>query len=224
MRYLIANWKTHKNLTEASIWIETFLKALAVNEHLKKLLVSGELKIVMCPSYPLIVPIKQLLVHNPEISLGSQDVSTYEEGSYTGEVTARMLSGLVDYAIIGHSERRIIEGDNQTNLENKVIQAVKYGIKPIFCISRANQAIPDGVTLVAYEPVEAIGTGKNAELDSVLTMKNKLSLDSSTVYLYGGSVNKNDALAYLKSDEIGGFLAGTASFNPLDFFDLACLF
>ncbi len=224
MRYLIANWKAHKNLTEASIWIETFLKALAVNEHLKQLLVSGELKIVMCPSYPLIVPVKQLLVRNPEISLGSQDVSTYEEGSYTGEVTARMLSGLVDYAIIGHSERRKIEGDNQMKLENKVTQAVQFGIAPIFCISNSNQSIPNDVTLVAYEPVEAIGTGKNTELDSVLTMKHKSPLDSPTVYLYGGSVNKNDASVYLKSDEIGGFLVGTASLNPLDFFDLACLF
>jgi len=125
MKYFIANWKAEKNLPEAIQWMDKFLSFPIGNL---------EYTIVICPPHPLLYPLKEKIKNCKNICLGSQDLSMYEQGTYTGEVTAKTLSGLVDYAIIGHSERiKYFSESEQSNTE-KVRLAVKYNITPLLCI------------------------------------------------------------------------------------------
>lgn len=211
MRYFIANWKANKYLNEALQWIDKFLTSPLRSDHVK---------VVLCPPYPLIIPLKEKIKHTKNVYLGAQDISSFESGSYTGEVTAKSLLGLVDYVIVGHSERRKYFNENYETLFKKTHLAKKYGIEPIFCLRDAKDQIPDDVKMLAYEPVYSIGTGKNEDLQKTLEVKNKLNLKESMVFLYGGSVNKNNASSYLDSPEIDGFLVGGASLDPTEFFKI----
>ena len=78
-----------------------------------------------------------------------------------------------------------------------------------------------GADTIAYEPVEAIGSGQNADLEDVLSMKKLLKISTETTYLYGGSADQHNITEYLKSGEIDGFLVGTASLNASSFFAMA---
>lgn len=211
MKYFIANWKANKNLRESLEWIDKFLTLQLQNDRIK---------VVICPPFPLLYPLKEKIKKAKNIYLGSQDISQFESGSYTGEVTAKSLQGLVDYAIIGHSERRKHFQENEGSLAKKVFLAQRYQIEPIFCIRNENDHIARTVKIVAYEPVAAIGTGKNEELSNILAMKKKLAVAGEIAFLYGGSVNKANANIYLKSSQIDGLLIGGASLDPRHFFEI----
>lgn len=133
---IVANWKLNKNKREALEWVKQISK---VN--------LGGVEVVVCVSFPLL-PIIQLSLSGrqagnyPFIHLGAQDLSQFEEGSYTGEVSAKQLSGLVKYAIVGHSERRMYFGENNESVAKKVANAVKYGITPLVCV--ADRLVADG--------------------------------------------------------------------------------
>ncbi|OGK25041.1 hypothetical protein A3A46_04215 [Candidatus Roizmanbacteria bacterium RIFCSPLOWO2_01_FULL_37_13] len=211
MKYFIANWKANKNLNEAVQWIDKFLTLP---------LRSDSAKVVVCPPYPLIFPLKEKIKNTKNIYLGVQDISSFEFGSYTGEVSAKTLQGLVEYVIIGHSERRKYFNENTQTLFKKTQLAKTYGIEPILCIRDEKDAIPDRVQIVAYEPVYAIGTGNNESVKKVLEMKQKLNLPIPYSFIYGGSVNKDNASSYLDSSEIDGFLVGGTSLDPTEFFKI----
>ncbi|MBI4008821.1 triosephosphate isomerase [Candidatus Roizmanbacteria bacterium] len=208
MRYFIANWKANKDLNEAFQWIDTFIK-LQLN--------NGRVKVVICPPSPLLYPLKER-IKNSNIELGAQDISQFEEGKYTGEITAKTLKGLVDYSIVGHSERRKYFNEDYDTLSKKVLLAKKYDIEPIFCIRGVEDKIPQEVNIVTYEPVYAIGTGDNESPEIVLKVKKSLKLDEGKFFLYGGSVDKNNVESYLTTLQIDGFLVGTASLDPEEFF------
>lgn len=214
MKYFIANWKANKNLKEGAEWIDKFL-TLPIH--------SDRIKVVICPPHPLIYPLKQKLPTNTSISLGSQDLSTFESGSYTGEVTAKSLRGLVDFTIIGHSERRKYFNENDEVLFRKTQLAKQYNIEPIYCVRDEKDKIPYGVKIIAYEPVYAIGSGFNEPIEKVLEMKQKIHLPPQTALLYGGSIDQNNADSYLSSAEIGGLLVGNASLDPREFFEIVKL-
>ena len=98
--------------------------------------------------------------------------------------------------------------------------AKKYQIEPIFCLRNENDPIPAGIQIVAYEPVYAIGSGDNEPVEKVLAVKQKLKLSKNTVFLYGGSVNKNNISSYLHRQEIDGLLIGSASLTAKEFHDI----
>lgn len=189
------------------------------------------------------------------LRLASQDIFYKNKGAYTGEISPKMLKNLgVEYAIIGHSERRNILGETDAVINKKVLAALKAGLKVILCVgelkreskiqnyeSRLKKA-KDYVKkqlgkdlkniynslfkihnslIIAYEPVWAIGTGKNdtpedaAEMIKFIrhTLDLKFKIQNSKL-LYGGSVNGQNIKNFLKYKEIDGALIGGASVNP----------
>ncbi len=211
MKYLIANWKANKNLEEATAWVDVIVTKTVPTE---------TLKIIICPPFPLIVPLMTKLNNRTDIALGSQDVSQFESGKHTGEVSAQSLRSLVKYTIVGHSERRQEFNETDETIGQKIIQAQKNRIEPILCIRNEADLVPQGIKMLVYEPVHSIGTGDNEDAAKVVELKGKLKLDPSTIFLYGGSVNKNDIDSYLSTSQIDGFLVGTASLDPNEFLSL----
>lgn len=211
MKYIIANWKAYKTLEEAISWMDVFLKNKLQND---------SLNVIVAAPFPFLMLLSKMILSARNVALAAQDVSMFDEGAYTGEVTARMLQGRVSYVIIGHSERRTNNSENDNVVSKKIEQAVKYDLSPILCIQNEQNVIPQKTAFVAYEPVESIGTGKNENLNNVVTLKKKLNLPQNAKFLYGGSVNSENINQYTSSPEIDGCLIGSYSLDPNDFFKL----
>jgi len=210
MKYFIANWKANKNLSQTQDYINKFVEIIGALE---------QSKVIICPPYPLVSYVKEKITGKNNLHVGAQDLSMFEEGSYTGEVTAKTLQGLVDFVIIGHSERRKNFNETQETVTKKLVLAKKYQIEPVLCIRNIEdwQAVKDQVKIVAYEPVAAIGTGMNEDPKKVIDFKKTLNLKPETVFIYGGSVKSDNANSYLETKEIEGFLIGGASLDPESF-------
>ena len=219
MKYFIANWKADKNLTEASQWIDKFLSFPIDNQ---------EYTIVICPPYPLLYPLKEKINNRKNIRLGSQDLSKYEQGTYTGEVTAKTLQGLVDYAIIGHSERINYFSESDQSNREKIRLALKYNIIPLLCIQDENSRIIPEVNFIVYEPPWAISKGLADSLkttieqtpEEVVKTRHKLKIIKEKIFIYGGSVNPGNIKEYSRSPEIDGVLVGGASLDPEIFYQI----
>lgn len=141
--------------------------------------------VAVCPPY-VYIPMTQTLVPGSRIDLGSQDIADQDAGAFTGEVSGAMLKEFgCDYAIVGHSERRAIYGEQDADTARKFAAARKHGLKPILCVGETLEEREAGITeavvarqldavialegvealtdgVIAYEPVWAIGTGKTA--------------------------------------------------------------
>ena len=124
MKYLIANWKSTKNVNTAIEWVNEFNKLMKANKEILKKLDEDSLKIIICPSYHLISLVKQKIIKHKNINLGSQDVSFFEQGNYTGEVSAQNLKELINYSIVGHSERRKYLKETDNVIDQKVNAAI----------------------------------------------------------------------------------------------------
>lgn len=209
MKYFIANWKANKTLPESIEWMKTFL--LSYERSPKK-------QIVVCPPLPFIIPLSQMIAEVSGIALGAQDLSAYEQGTYTGEVSARMLSGLVSFTIINHSERIVHFHESATMSFQKSKLAHKFGITRFYCVRGIEETFPEDVEFVCYEPVETIssgdGYGNGKSVEEILTVKTNLLLSQKTQFLYGGSVNEKTVHSYLSTKEIDGLLIGGASLDP----------
>ena len=212
MKYFVANWKANKNLQESQTWIDQFLKLYQPKE---------DKIVIICPPFPFLTNLKQKTNQIKNLKLGSQDISSFEEGAYTGEITAKSLVGLVDYVIVGHSERRKYFNENNETVTKKIILAKKCQIEPILCIRDENDWLTESeVKIIAYEPVYAIGSGNNEPIEKVIEIKEKIKLSPDCVYLYGGSVNENNAKDDIQSDKIDGLLIGGASLDPHNFYKI----
>jgi len=205
MKYFIANWKANKNYQATIDWVKVFKKLYRPKQNVR---------VIVCPPFPFVPDLKKELKYLENVYVGSQTISSFEKGSFTGEVTALSLVGLVSYAIIGHSERRKNFSEKDDDLAIKVILAKKYAIEPIYCIRDEKDQSPKGVRFVAYEPVAAIGTGQNESPEKVVEMKKKLKITKENIFIYGGSVNEKNIKDYLKTENIDGFLIGGASLDP----------
>ncbi len=205
MKYLIANWKANKNLIETKQWFETFSKNYQAKENIT---------VIIAPPFPFLNVVVDKTEALKNVQVAAQDLSEFEEGSYTGEVTAKSLRGLVDYVILGHSEKRRHFNETDEIIAKKIELAHKYQIKTILCLRGTTDKLVEGIEMVAYEPVEAIGTGDNAPLENVLQLKRSLVLAHSVKFLYGGSVTDQNVSQYLHSDQIDGLLIGGASLDP----------
>ncbi|KXK12038.1 MAG: Triosephosphate isomerase [Microgenomates bacterium OLB23] len=213
MKYIVANWKAHFNLEELHAWIHEF-STLPLNK------LVDEVEIIICPPYPFLHLINEKLYHST-IKIGSQDVSSLEPGAYTGEVVAESLIGIVDYAIVGHSERRSHFSESEEVIAKKCDRALKNHIRPILCVRNNSDVIYPSARLVAFEPVEAIGTDSNMPIEEVLKIRALLTLGAEQKFLYGGSVQQDNATEYLSSLDIDGVLVGGASLKPQELFSIA---
>ena len=182
--------------------------------------------IVLCPS--------SIYLSNFELEnvfLGSQNVSPFNDGAYTGEVSARQLKSLnVKYCLVGHSERRVYFKENNEIMKNKIEQLLENEIIPIYCVGELekksdNNELDEELKIleeirnnekiiIAYEPLWAIGTGIQPninELEKIIKLiKEKFP---NNKVLYGGSVNE-DSIVNLKSKLIDGYLLGGVSLHP----------
>ncbi len=217
MKYFIANWKANKTYEETIQWKEEFSAAIQNDTALSEALNSDRIAIIICPPFPFIHALKPLEQLAKNIGIGTQSLSDKTNGAFTGEVTAAMLQGLVQYSILGHSERRSNYGETNEMLMEKARLSLASGISPVFCIRDSQDTIPDGISFIAFEPVSAIGTGNNMSASHVLEIKQQLSLPPDSMFIYGGSVNPDTVSEYLHHDEIQGFLIGSASLTPASF-------
>jgi triosephosphate isomerase len=209
--YIVANWKENKSLREASEWVSAF----TISE-----LDLESKQVVICSSFTLLGFLKsKILAQNLPFKIGAQDVSSFEEGPYTGETSARQVKDYADFVIIGHSERRKNFNEDDNLLAKKVSLSVSQGISPIFCVSDLDMIIPQEVKIVAYEPIAAIGTGNpdSPEDADSIAKKIKDSNENVTHVLYGGSVTSENVTSFTKMENIDGVLVGGESLDPLEF-------
>ncbi len=211
MKYIIGNWKANKNSADVIHWSDVFLKEYIFQENTT---------FIVCPPSPFLRYMQQAFKELKNVIVGAQTIASVEEGSYTGETTAKTLQGVAGFTIIGHSERRKHFHESDGDLASKVLLAKKYNIEPIYCVRDEKDPIPEGVTFVAYEPVAAIGTGQNEPPEQVLIMKKKMTLPKDCVFIYGGSVNETNSASYLATGEIDGFLIGKASLDAHQFLSI----
>lgn len=207
--------------------------------------VSGVEKIV-CPPFVALAAVSELL-RGSSVQVGAQNVSANENGAFTGEISATMLSGLAAYVIVGHSERRALYSETSGDVAAKTAVAVSAGLKPILCVGEALEIRQAGNAgafvaeqlesslagysawdslIVAYEPVWAIGTGEAATSEQAQEMTavcrgviRKLAADAadSVRVLYGGSVNSGNIAELLEQPDIDGALVGGASLKADEF-------
>lgn len=209
--WIIGNWKSNKTIAEALDWISK------VGPKIPK---RDDLKVVVCPTFSCLSEVKQAVtVGNFPIIVGSQDVSPFEVGAYTGEESAALLKDLISLSIIGHSERRQNFSEDDEMVVKKVEQALQNNITPLVCVQGPDTPVPNGCKLVAYEPVFAIGTGnpdtpENAQ-KVASGLKEKFGQDFEV--LYGGSVTSENIKSFVDQSNISGVLIGRASLNALEF-------
>jgi triosephosphate isomerase (TIM) len=208
MVYIVANFKSYKTENEAKIWLEEIRSA-----HLPT-----DKKIIICPPFTLLPLFKSYIQkHALTLFLGAQNLSQFEEGPFTGEENAKQVKEFADYVLVGHSERRTNFNETVDILAKKTHAAIKNNLNPIYLVQSEKEIIPDGVNIVAYEPVFAIGSGtpdtpENAdEVSSVLKQKQDLEV------LYGGSVNSENVKTFTSMPNISGVLVGGSSLSAQEF-------
>lgn len=209
---VVANLKANKTWDEMSAWLDRIGP--------KATDFAGT--IIVCPSYPFLASARQKIESAKwHIQLGSQDISQFEQGAYTGEVAASQISGLCQYAIIGHSERRQnFKEDNQV-LAQKVQNAQKANVTPIFCIQDSQTQIPQGCQIVVYEPIFAIGTGNPDTPENAQKVAREVKTKGNFTVIYGGSVSAENVQSYLLKEIIDGVLVGaTNSLDPQKFIQI----
>ena len=192
-----------------------------------------------------------LTAQNTNIKIGAQNMHWEESGAYTGEVSGQMLKSIgVEYVIIGHSERRQYFAETDETVNKKLISALNCDLKPIVCVGETLEQRENGEaknvvtkqielalrnitdeqvanTIIAYEPIWAIGTGKTAtkeDADEMIgTIREKISniyrqsTADRVIIQYGGSVKSSNASELFSMPNIDGGLVGGASLKPEEF-------
>ena len=243
---LAANWKMNMSVEETAAYIKTFLAETGDDT---------DIEIVIIPPFTALAKASELISDSYSLKLGAQNMSEHKSGAYTGEVSASMLRELfVRYVVIGHSERRQLFGETDAIINRKIHAAHEATLKPIFCVgetlaerdggqveavlSRQLRAGLDGLDhkaiqemVIAYEPVWAIGTGRNATPDQAQAAHAFIRREIATIadehvaervrLQYGGSVKTSNAAALMAEPDIDGALVGGASLDPRDFAGIA---
>ena len=210
---IIANFKSNKTVSEAKTWIEEFSKGFKPKE--------GK-EMVICPSFTLLPVFKQYInEQNLHIKLGAQDLSSFPEGPYTGEVNGKQIKEFADYVLIGHSERRNLLKENNESIEKKVENALVANLKPIFFVQNVDTPIPKGLEIIVYEPPESISTVSGGIADNPKDVSETISQlresHSFKYALYGGSVDSQNVSTFTKLSNVDGVVPGRASLDPLEF-------
>ena len=215
--WIIANWKSNKTIAEALDWISK------VGSDIPK---RANLKVAVCPAFSCLSEVKKaVMVGNFPLIVGSQDLSPYEVGAYTGEESATLLKDLVSISILGHSERRKNFGETDEMVVKKVKQALENNIIPLVCVQSEEAPVPEDCNLVAYEPVWAIGTGNPdtpEDADKVAKVFKQKYGDNLEV-IYGGSVDSANVKGFITQENISGVLVGNASLDAQEFIKICTL-
>lgn len=218
--WIIANWKSNKNIQEALEWVSIVGPKIPKSENLK---------IVVCPTFSCLSEVaKEIKVNNYPLLVGSQDLSPFVVGAYTGEESASLLKEFVSLSILGHSERRKNFSETDEIITKKVQQALDNNIIPLLCVQDENTPIAEGCKLVAYEPIWAISTSLTntpgagradtpEDANNVAqAIKSKNSQEDLEV-IYGGSVNSSNVRGFVDQPYIAGVLVGNASLDAEEF-------
>lgn len=219
MKYLVANLKAHFNKPESHKWIDTF-SSLYAEKHLAQKLKERDIQVLLAPSYPFLDLFSQKIRMLTGVSLCAQDVSAFDSGSYTGEVPAHALEGLVTHVILGHSERRTNQKETSEIIRSKSDLAKRYYISPILCISHLEDYHEGVADTVAFEPQDAIGSGHTYPLEDIHKRYDALKLKDNMTFIYGGGVEKDDIQSFAQAPYIGGLLVGTAALDPAVFIEI----
>ena len=229
---LAGNWKMHKNQAESLEFVQAFKSETDNTEDTRE--------IVLCvPFTSLTVMSKNL--HGSKIRLGAQNIHWEDQGAYTGEISGQMLTEIgVNYAIVGHSERRQYFGETDETVNLRLKTTQKYGMTPILCVGETKEQrdareteniiinqlkqglvdVDQSNLVIAYEPIWAIGTGdtcESKEANRVIGIIRQ-QLDNQDVSIqYGGSVKPNNIDEIMAQSEIDGVLVGGASLEPASF-------
>lgn len=239
-KLVAGNWKMHGSLAENKALLDALVPSLA------------DLKgasCAVCVPYPYLSQV-QAALQQSNISWGSQNLSQHDKGAYTGEVSAAMLQDFgCQYAIVGHSERRALYGEDDATVAAKFVAAQKAGLTPILCVGETLEERETNITeqvvarqldavlavagvaglaksVVAYEPVWAIGTGKTASPEQAQAVhafiRSKVAAADATVAAslviqYGGSVKAANAAQLFSMPDIDGGLIGGASLSADEF-------
>ena len=243
---VIGNWKMHGTLSWSKTIVEALIEGLVG--------IDNKVGIAVCPSYLHIETVSRILRESgSHIRFGAQNVHVEDEGAFTGEVSAKMLSDFgATFAIVGHSERRKLVAETDKDIAAKFKVAKNNGLVPILCIGesltqRENKETEEVVlaqldavivecgvdalanTVIAYEPIWAIGTGKTASVEQAQTVhrciRNHLAKLSVVVaesirIIYGGSVNSTNAQELFGQADIDGGLIGGASLRAEEFISI----
>ena len=241
-KIVAANWKMNMTQPEAARFIEVFL----LESH-----DATDVDIVIVPSFTTIPKVTELLSERQDIKVGAQNMYWERSGAFTGEISAAQLRDLfVRYVILGHSERRALFGETDEVVNRKVRAAHEATLRPIVCVGETLQERDAGKvekvlgrqlreslaelspkelqeTVVAYEPVWAIGTGRNATPEqaqeahafirkTLAEMSEPATADKIRIQ-YGGSVKPENAAELMSQPDIDGALVGGASLDPRSF-------
>ncbi len=233
---IAGNWKEHLNVSQASHFLHRLEESVSSRQNVE---------VVLFPNVLVLQPIS-VQVDRRKFRLGAQDGFHEDAGAYTGEVSMAMLRDLVHYVLVGHSERRHIFHETDNVVSKKAGAAIRNGIMPIVCVGETlqerlahetNQVLHNqitaglmhltssevGASVIAYEPVWAIGTGEYAKPDQVEKAVKYIRKQVADLFgeraaknvriLYGGSVDDHNAASYLNIDGCDGALIGGASLN-----------
>jgi triosephosphate isomerase (TIM) len=224
-RLVAGNWKMHGSRETIRALLDEIVAA------------TGEAgaQCAVCPPFPYLAQVAEHL-RGTKVAWGAQNVSEHASGAYTGEVAASMLKEFgCRYVIVGHSERRQLYGESDAQVGAKYKAARAAGLTPIVCVGetlaereagrteevvgRQLAAVPFAGGVVAYEPVWAIGTGRNATPEQAQEVHAFLRkrLPAATSILYGGSVKPQNAVAIFAMPDVDGGLIGGASLVAADF-------
>jgi triosephosphate isomerase (TIM) len=232
-RLVAGNWKMHGSRASNAALLDALLQSIGQE--------SG-VETAVCPPYPYLAQVSQRLAGTP-IALGAQNVSEHGQGAYTGEVSAAMLKDVgCRYVIVGHSERRQLYGERDAQVAAKFVAARAAGLTPILCVGETLEEREGGRTedvvarqldailkqaefgnaVLAYEPVWAIGTGRNATPEQAQAVHAFLRarLRPETRILYGGSVKAQNAAAIFAMPDVDGGLIGGASLAANEFIEI----
>lgn len=241
MPIIAGNWKMNTSVAEAAELVKGMKKKLNS--------ISGVEK-VLCPPFISLTTAKEL-IKGTSIKLGAQNMYSELTGAYTGEISPVMLAGLCEFVILGHSERRTHFGESDQMVNKKVQAALGMQLTPIICVgesleqNEAGETIEvvtkqvraafEGIdsprgTVIAYEPIWAIGTGKAARGDQANATSGVIRSTVAQLYgdsvaqemriQYGGSVNRTNVAEFISQPEIDGALVGGASLKAAEFVGL----
>ncbi len=253
MRKKIAagNWKMNKTFEEGQILLSEVVNMV------KDEVVNPNVQVVICVPFPYLGTFGKM-IDTPKVSLGAQNCYPKASGAYTGEVSVPMLKSVgVGHVIIGHSERRQYFNESDAFLAEKVDAILAEGLTPIFCCGETLEQRNEGIhfdfvcgqitnslfhlsaedlkkTVIAYEPIWAIGTGVTASNDQAQEMHKVLRDHLASKYgqevadeisiLYGGSVNGANAQELFACPDVDGGLVGGASLKSREFTNIAKAF
>ena len=242
---IAANWKMHKTHLEAIQTVQKLSYLLDARD-------TDRVEVVICPPFTSLRSI-QTLIDSDRLAfgLGAQNCHWEEKGAFTGEVSAPMLAALkCRYAIVGHSERRQLFGETDDQVRRKVRALLAADVVPILCVGESLEERDAGRTrdkvvgqvraalsgleaarvataVIAYEPIWAIGTGRNAQpsdagqvvrviRDTLAEMYDRETAERTRIQ-YGGSVKAGNVREFMAHPEIDGALVGGASLDPEEF-------